>query len=313
VIDFKNEFIKMHGQPDNMNKLDEYIHFVTSYNKELTSYSEIHHVLPSAVFHGFKNTKENMVKLLYEDHIKAHILLFESYNYRVYQRPLYWMANYYKDSEIISNAACRGWVKLKSNDKKYNEWRRKRSEFMKGLSSDEQKRRANIFWQNISEKEYDIFCKKVSDGWTENKRKLQSKKLKEYYTDDNNRIKKSKETKRRYENMSDTERRQFSNKMSSVNNDADKRNKASKSLKKLWSDEDFKNKMKNRKTRRGRSILIKHIDNEYVEEFNSLSDVIKTYDTTPHIIRKYVNTGLITEIKRRNNKICIQCKINDKK
>ena len=66
--------------------------------------------------------------------------------------------NYYKNSEEISNAAKKGWIKLKEDDEKYRKWLDSRSNYMKELSTEEQRRRANIFWENISEDDYKHAC-----------------------------------------------------------------------------------------------------------------------------------------------------------
>ena len=55
--------------------LKEYIELIgESYNGEL--YSEIHHILPRSLYPELKDEPENLVRLLYENHVKAHELLF---------------------------------------------------------------------------------------------------------------------------------------------------------------------------------------------------------------------------------------------
>lgn len=47
-----------------------------------TGYVERHHILPKSMFVEYKNSKENMVLLKYEDHIEAHRLLNEIFQTR---------------------------------------------------------------------------------------------------------------------------------------------------------------------------------------------------------------------------------------
>jgi hypothetical protein len=121
MINFKQILIKKHGIPDNKRALDEYIKFIKSYSKDTTAgYSENHHILPKCNFSEYERNPSNIIKLLYEDHVYAHTLLFEAFNIRSYQRPLHWMMTYYKNSKLISNAAKKGWASLKSNKELYN-------------------------------------------------------------------------------------------------------------------------------------------------------------------------------------------------
>ena len=88
---------------------------------------------------------------------------------------------------------------------------------MKTLSSDEQRRRANIFWDNISDDEYLNFSQKMKDYWTEEKRIEKSKQMSEHYSNPENIIKKSIEGKKRWSSMSVEKREKFNKTMNIVN------------------------------------------------------------------------------------------------
>jgi hypothetical protein len=161
---------------------------------------------------------------------------------------------------------------------------------MKSLSSEEQRRRANLFWDNITEEEYLAFSKKMKDYWTDEKRKEKSKEMNEYYTNPENVEKKRKETKERWDSMSDVDRENFKDKMSSINKDKSKRLDAGEKIKNKWKDPDYLNKMKNRKKRSGTKIKIIKNDGES-EIFDNMQDVVRKYNFSLHLIRKYRNTN----------------------
>jgi hypothetical protein len=289
MINYKEIFILKHGQPDNEIALNTYINFIVSYDKDTTTgYSEFHHILPNCKFKEYSTHPDNLVRLLYDDHIHVHMLLFTAYNIRAYQRPLNWMMNSFKDTNMISNAAKKGWESLKQNTEVYATWKKSRSEYMKSLTSAEQRRRANIFWDNITEDRYLQFCKQISDIWTDKKKLEQSKKLKKFYENPFNREKKSIETKNRYESLSIKERNNFKEKMSNVNKRKDKRDNAGKTIKKLWQNDVFREKMKNRKVRAGRCIKLIFCDNTF-KEFDSISSLSKTYSVPPNSIRRFID------------------------
>jgi len=196
-------------------------------------YSEKHHILPRSTFPEYENEEWNIIELDYEDHKLSHLWIFKAINIRKYQRPLNWMMNYYKNSEETSNAAKKGWVKLKKDKEKYNNWRKGKSDMMKEFrnsekykeyminysnnnkyfdnrySSEIQRKRINIFWENISDDDYEKFCKKMKSCWTEEKRLEKSNQMNEYYSNPDNVEKKRKETKDRWDNLDDDYRRNF--------------------------------------------------------------------------------------------------------
>jgi hypothetical protein len=304
MINYKEQFISKHGQPDNGTALDEYINFLTSYSEDTDiEYSELHHILPTCKFKEYSKDPNNLVRLLYKDHVHAHLLLFTAYNIRAYQRPLNWMMTPFKDKEMISNAAKRGWISLKENEETYTLWKKSRSECMKSLSSEEQRRRANIFWDNITEERYLEFCKTMTNIWTDDKKHIQSKKLKMFYEIPLNRELKSIESRQRYESQSKEERDSFKEKMNHVNKQQDKRDKAGKSIKKLWEDDSFREKMKQRKVRSGTPIKLIFSDNTF-REFDSISSLSREYRITIHTIRKYIDSD--KHIELNENKVFIK-------
>jgi hypothetical protein len=319
------EFIKKHINIDNYEYLDKYINFFKNYNiKENFEYFEKHHILPRSTFPEFKNEDWNIAKLDYDSHRLVHLWLFKAINIRKYQRPLNWMMNYYKNTEEISNAAKNGWINLKNNEEKYNKWRKSKSESMKKFrnsdnykrimieyfnnqeygeskgrksdtwgdrfSSENQRRRANIFWNNINEKDYLKFCEKMKSYWTEEKRVEKSKQMNEYYSNPDNAEKKRRETKDRWDSLDESYRKNFKEKMSLINKDLEKRLDAGNKIKDKWKDPVYLEKMKNRKKRNGLKIKITKID-ESVEIFENMEDIVKKYNFSTHLIRKYRDTN----------------------
>jgi hypothetical protein len=184
---------------------------------------------------------------------------------------------------------------------------------MKSLSSDEQRRIANIFWNNITEDKYNKFCKTMKSVWTYDKRIEHSNKLKSFYENEENRKNKSVEVKSRYDSMSNEKRQQFKETRGNINKLSEKRNKASKTIKKLWDSTEFKNTMKRRKARSGISIKLTFKDNRFCM-FDSISVFSKTYNISAYTIRLFLNTNKPILIKKDKHHILTGCyiiKIND--
>ncbi len=291
MINIKVEFIKKHKQIDNYYYLDKYINFLLNYKLiDGEIYTEKHHILPISVFPEFKNDNWNIVELAYEDHKIVHLWLFKSINIRKYQRPLNWMVSDYKNKEEISNAAKIGWINLKSNKIRYRNWRMKKSESMKGLSSEEQRRRANLYWNNITDEEYLEFCNKMKSYWTEEKKNEKSEQMKGFYSNVENVEKKRKESKDRWDSLDETHRLKFKEKMTSINKDLDKRLDAGNKIKELWKNPNFLEKMKNRNKRPGTKIKLINKDGEEVI-FMNMKDMIEKYNFSAYLIRKYRDTN----------------------
>lgn len=306
----KKEFLQKHKIIDDILYLDKYIDFIINYKLENNiSYSEKHHILPKCTYPEFKNDTWNIIELDYESHKLVHLWIFKAINDRRYQKPLNWMMNYYKNSEEISNASKKGWVNLKSDKEKYGKWIMNRSESMKKLSTEEQRRRANIFWENITDDEYLDFCNKIKDYWTDEKKDEKSIQMVEYYSNPENVLKKSIESKNRWDSMSDKEREIFSKKMSIINKDEDKRKDAGFKIKELWTNKDFLEKMKNRKHRPGKKIkIIKPSGEEII--IDNMRKLEQEYSFSVHLIRKYRDKDIsILEKDLRDNKLLLNCKI----
>jgi ACT domain-containing protein len=295
---------------DNYEYLEKYVNFFYNYSiGENINYTEKHHILPVSVFPEFKNDIWNIIEISYEDHKLCHLWLFKSINIRKYQRPLNWMLSTYKNKEEISNASKKGWENLKMNNEKYNDWCRKRSDCMKKLSTEEQRRRANIFWKNISDGDYLKFSKIMKEYWTEEKKINKSKQMNEYYLDPKNIEKKRIESKNRWNSMTNNERESFSEKMTLINKDEDKRKDAGDKIKELWKNKDYLEKMNNRKHRSGRNIkIIKQTGEEII--FDNMRKLENEYKFSAYLIRKYIDTDIqIEEIDLKDNKLLLNCKI----
>jgi hypothetical protein len=305
----KNKFLEKHTI-DNSEFLDKYIKLMIEYKlSESIDYVEKHHILPRSVFPEFENEDWNIIELKYSDHVNAHLYLFKSINIRAYQRPLNWMLKYYKNKEETSNAAKKGWDNLKKDKDKYNLFCLKRSNYMKKLSTKEQTRRANIFWDKISDEEYLKFSNKIKEYWTEDKRIEKSKQMNEYYLDPENVIKKSIETQNRWDSMSGEDRERFNTKMNIVNKDEKKRRVAGDKIKSLWKSEDYLEKMKNRPHRKGTSILIINPNGEQTL-VETMKDMERIYGFSSYLVRKYRDTDLeIDDKDLKINKSLLKCKI----
>jgi hypothetical protein len=308
-----NAFKSKHKEIDNYEYFDKYINFLIFYELPLDSksnYTEKHHILPRCVFPEYKNEKWNTVELLYEDHKLVHLWIFKAINDRRYQKPLNWMLNQYKNSEEISKAAKKGWVKLKNDDEKYKVWRVKKSIFMKSLSSEEQSRRANIFWNNINDKDYSKFCSDMKSYWTEDKIKQKSIDMKNFYSKDQNVEKKREESKKVWESRDEEFRHNFRNKMDIVNKDEQKRKDAGEKIKNIWTTEEYLNKMKKRKHRKGKKIKLINIYGDEII-FDTMQKFIDLYNFSAHLIRKYRNTDVCISDEHLNesNNILKDCKI----
>lgn len=69
--------------------------------------------------------------------------------------------SYYKNSEEVSNAAKKGWINLKNDKDKYEKCRKKKYNNMKTISSEEQRRRANIFLEKYIRSQWYFPVKKI--------------------------------------------------------------------------------------------------------------------------------------------------------
>jgi len=309
----KDKFKGKHEKIDNCYYLNKYINFLIEYGSitEDNVYIEKHHILPISVFPEYKKSSWNIINLKYEDHILVHLWLFKSINIRKYQRPLNWMNREYKNSKEISNAAKRGWETLKKDKEKYLNFCKKRSNHMKTLSSDEQRRRAKIFWDNITDENYKSFCDKMKSYWSDAKKKEKSNSMKDFYSNPENRKKKRVESLNHWKSIDKNNRKKFKEKMAIINKDENKRKLAGDKIKELWkSDEEFLKKMKNRRHKSGIKMkLIKQNGEEII--YMSMKELINKQAISPYLIRKYKDTGkkIIKESLNKYNMFLIGCLI----
>jgi hypothetical protein len=290
----KKKFEEKHSEINDYEYLEKYINFLISYDLSTNSqidYNEKHHILPRSTFPEYKDEDWNIIELSYEDHRLVHLWIFKSINTRKYQRPLNWMMNQYKNSEEVSNSAKLGWISLKNNKDKYKEWCNKKSNSMKKISSEEQRRRANIFWTNISDERYLDFCKEMKNYWTEERKLQKSTEMKNFYSHEENVKKKSQESKKIWELRNDEFRENFRNKMDEINKNEDKRKDAGEKIKNIWKTEDYLKKMKSRKHREGTKIKL--ISNNGIETiYDTMQEFSNIYNFSLHLIRKYRNTNI---------------------
>lgn len=297
----KRLFLEKHESIDNCEYLDKYINFLINYKLDNNiDYTEKHHILPKCFFPEYKDDEWNIIELSYEDHKKVHLWIFKAINNRTYQKPLNWMMNYYKNKQETSNAAKKGWINLKSNKEKYDIFCIKRSNYMKNLSSDEQSRRANIFWKNISDNEYLYFCNKMKNYWTDEKKKEKSIQMLKYYSNPENIIKKSIESINFWKSRSNEERKLFSEKMTIINKDETKRREAGDKIKNLWKSDEYLEKMKNRKSRKGLSIKVIYSNGDE-DIFETMESLNKKLNFSNHLIRKYRDKDKKIIMKDLNN------------
>lgn len=290
----KNALIHKHGNPDDEKALDDYLTLMLNPPIfETGDYSEKHHILTRSQFPEFINDDWNLTELLYEDHIKAHELLFQAFNLRTYQYPLYFMKNGWddKDTEMVSNASKKGWIKLKSNEEKYNQWKQNRSDYMKSLSTEEQSRRAQKTWDNYSEEDYKKRCKIAKDQWTDERKREYSERFKKLYKDNPDEA--SRRAIKAWSNKSEERRIEFNETMSEVNKDPVKRAKASVKIKEKWQDPEWRNKMLKRKTKPGSMYIIITPENETFER-SGLAKISREFNISEHYIRTFKNKGPIT-------------------
>ena len=305
----KNKFIEKH-KIDDFIYLERYIKLILEYQLgEYDKYTEKHHILPKSFFPEFEDDDWNIIELKYEDHVNLHLLLFKSINIRAYQRLLNWMLKLYKNKEETSNAAKIGWINLKNNKEKYDKWRIDKSESMKKITSREQRRRAYIFWNNITDDEYIKFCNKMKEYWTEERKKDKSKQMNDYYLNPENIEKKRIETQERWDLMSQEDRDEFNSKMNIINKSEEKRRVSGEKIKVLWKNEEYSKKMKNRTHNPGKKIkIIKPNGEEVIVE--NMRKFEKEYNFSSHLIRKYRDKDIyINEIDLKGDKLLLDCKI----
>ena len=282
-------FLKVDGTPNSNESLIEYIEFVLNNMYDGEEYSEVHHILPRSRYAKHANDIWNLVRLKYLDHIKAHELLFKAYNIREYQRTLNFMnSEVAKDSKLISNASKKGWLNLKKNKKKYDEFCEKRRKYMSSLSEEEQSRRSKLGWDKLDEDGYKKRCQINKENWTDALKKNKSIQMKEFFK--NNPDESRKRGQSRWNSISEEKRSEFIKKMDSVNKDPIKRAIAGKIIKEKWQDPDFIEKMKNRKKNPGDVYELISPTGEVLNR-EGLHKIVNEFNFNISLIRKFSNTN----------------------
>lgn len=163
----------------------------------------------------------------------------------------------------------------------------------------------------MTEQEYSEFCILMKSYWTEEKKLEKSIEMKQFYSDHNNVVKKSIESKKIWDERDDEFRDRFRDKMTQVNKDEEKRKVAGEKIKNLWVDEEYLEKMRNRKLRGGTKIKLINNNNEVVGIFETMRKFEELYHFSAYLIRKYKNSGNpISEIDLNESNIGLKnCKI----
>ena len=281
-------FIEFCGSPQSIDKLTEYLDFVISSKKDdsFSEYCETHHILPRGQFLAYRNSEWNLVKLKYEDHIRAHELLFIAYPIRKNQRTLNFMkSDVNKNSELISKAAKNGWKNLKLDTKKYENWRNSRINYMKNHSSDLQSKRAKHGWD--TPEKYERRSQINKENWTPELRAWKSKSMSQYFKDNPQEI--ADRNQKRWDNLSNEKREQFNNKMKIVNSDPKKRAKAGDKIRQKWKDPEYRDKMKNRNMYKLSFKFISPTGEIY--ERLGFFEMINEFNFSPYFVNKFKNTG----------------------
>lgn len=298
-----NLFIEECGEPDDNSKLIEYLTFIDSYSVKFSAsdYCEIHHILPQSSFPKFKKAKWNQVKLLYTDHILVHELLAQAYITRGNLRTLNFMnSQVSKNSELISIAAKKGWVKLKSNPDTYSNWKSRHSVYMKSVSNSEQSSRSTLAWSRI--KQDPVLYKKRCDinkaNWTEDLKLKKSQSMKKYFAD--NPTESSARSMKRWSNTDEVTRKQFSDKVRESLSDPIVKDKISTKLKTKWQDPTFIEKMKTREPVKKKYEIISPTGETFIR--TGTGELIAEFDFSPSLIRKFANTGKPVYSKYLKNK-----------
>jgi hypothetical protein len=185
---------------------------------------------------------------------------------------------------------------------------------MKELSSEEQRRRANLFWKNITDEQYSEFSNKMKEYWTDEKREQKSIDMIKFYENPENIARKCEESKQVWESRSEEFKVKFRNKMDDINKNEEKRKDAGEKIKNIWKTEEYLNKMKSRKHRDGNKLkLIDTEGNEFV--FETIKKFSETYNFSPHFIRKYRDKKIeISEIHLDESNIILKgCRIESVK
>jgi hypothetical protein len=242
---FVQIFIDALGDPVDINSLLQYLHLVSSPN-DTTNYCEVHHIFPKSVFPEFKDKREYQVRLSYEDHVKAHILLAEAYPIRKFIRPLNYMTSRKKSNDLLSLCTKNWWKKFKTSDA-FQIWKKKRVAWLKAIHNKDKshiQKMSNSRWSHPNAKTN--VGKHFKNLWKDEayrKHTIESMRIAA-----NSAIGKQRRCEQAQKRWKDMSLREIhKQKMSIVNKDPSKRKKAGNKIKELWKTPEFREKALNRK------------------------------------------------------------------
>lgn len=72
--------VDLNTEYNGKNYRKEYLKLINNSKNNKVFIGEVHHILPKSMFPKWKNKKSNLIKLSYEDHYRAHYLLYKIYN-----------------------------------------------------------------------------------------------------------------------------------------------------------------------------------------------------------------------------------------
>jgi hypothetical protein len=241
------------GNPDNEEKLLEYISFCLYKHNDYEDYYEKHHILPRAVFPEHTKDNWNISCLSYENHVLGHFLLAEAYLNRKFSRTLNFLKNKTEDEvvklkKILSEISKKWWKDLTEEEydarclmysTRMKKMMQNGSEFHKKVCDgvneyyknnphrkEELKKFFKDLWKNKTKEEYAEWCSNMK--WNEDRRTQHKKYMEEKYQNSN------------FKEL-------FDKKMKEVNSNINKRKDASIKLKEKWKDPNFIDKMNKRK------------------------------------------------------------------
>ena len=284
---FVSKFVEVVGEP-NFEKLFEYLEFVLEYDISSVenTYSEVHHILPRNFFPDLIKEDFNLVCLKYEDHVKAHILLSDAYP-KIYSlaRTLNWMLNdkqkfdigYYEKHRAHCSRISKAYWESIRDTPKYDAYIETISNNMKNGQAHYM---CGIYYNKMNGRE--IQSKNSKEMWE--KEGIRTKIITSLrITNAKSEIKekRSKAVQKRWNTISDEKYLDFCKTMEIVNKDEKKRADAGKIIKDLWAnDREYKEKMRNRKTRGsdGSNLKSKWKESEFKEKqaVSRLAQRVKT-------------------------------------
>lgn len=255
-MNYKEIFIKKLGIPTTKENLTNYIEYVLNnaiLKEDNDKYKEQHHILPKCKFPEYIKEKNNIFYLEYKNHIEAHRLLVIAYPIRSFLRPLNFMLERdEKESfgfrKLLSESIKLWWKQFRLTEEytKYCEDKSKTtSQIMKnGLAKElSEKRFSKIenrkkvsshfksLWENEEYRTNTINTIRSVRGTTESKEKSSEISFE------------------RWKNISNEEYETFCEKMKLINSSSEKIESNSNKMKEKWKEEEYLQKMKNRKKR----------------------------------------------------------------